>query len=488
MSTGAAADDRNMVRLDTLPSEILHCIISKIKYQSRHALALPTTGFQRRQIKRLREKSMITLSRLCLVSKCLQQYAESHLYEAWQSRSCQQVDEEWDDLDQRSLHRFLLTIILRPRLAKHVKYIEAIHWRIRETPGDDNLFMGPEWQLFIDTAVEVGLAGHESWSCTLKAGSADPLIALLLTQVPNLQELSLVVPRGSRWPRRVLALYTAQSPDWINYSFDHLRKVSYCGALKLLDFDQVVPCFFLPSVETILLDRCEDKWTWDNLDHNRKRIYYPFPKHGSKITTLKLERSLFKPNIVKGIVRSCPALRSFAFSLHHQQRLDLEKSLAIADPPKILEAISSAQNNLVELKLGISCFFYYHWLLKTQQRPLIRPVGSLRAFSKLSTLDISFVMLLGSQQDSAPTLVSVLPPALKVLKLRTDDLAHWYWDPANLFPHLMALAMDAPTHLPLLENIGLDHFSMPNIGNWSRLQKSDLRKAFGKARIKTVFL
>ena len=490
MSSSVVADSRNMVRLDTLPSEILHCIISRLKYQNRHALAVSSTPSEKYEIKRLREESTTTLSRLCLVSKCLQQFAEFHLYEAWVGGSRELHDEKWDDSQQRALQRFLLTIILRPDLAKHVRYIEVIRWRIRETPDDDNLFMGPEWQLFKETALEVGLGGHESWSSTLKAGSADPLIALLLTQVPNLQELSLGVPLGSRWPRRVLALFTSQVSNLRHYSFAHLRKLSYQGGSSLADFNQVVPCFFLPSVEAILLDRCKDKWTWDNLDNKRKRIYYPFPKHGSKVTTLKLEHSLFKPSILKGIVRSCPALRSFAFSLHQDQRLDLEESLAILDPPSVLEAIRSTQKTLVDLKLGISSFYYYHWLLRTQRRPFIQPIGSLRAFSKLSVLDISIVMLLGNSEESAPQLISILPPALNSLKLRTDDLTFWHWDPANLLPYLMDLAVDSAAQLPQLETITLDQImDIPNTERftWSKLQQSDLTLAFGKAGIKVVF-
>ena len=288
-----------MVALDTLPPEILHCIISRVKYQNRHALVVPSTPpSEIGEIERLRQESTTTLSRLCLVSKRLQRFAESHLYEAWEGgRKCLLGTCVWDDLQQLSLQRFLMTIILRPDLAEHVKYIEAICWRIREPPAEDNLFVGPEWQLFKETAEGVGLSGHDSWGATLKAGSADPLIALLLTQVPNLQELSLGMPYGSRWPRRVLALFTSHSSNRHRYNFTKLRKVSYQGDNDLFDFDQAVPSFFLPSMEGILLDFCKDKWTWDNLDHNRKRIYYPMPKHGLKVTTLNLERSLFKPSI-----------------------------------------------------------------------------------------------------------------------------------------------------------------------------------------------
>ena len=482
-----------MVRLDTLPPEILHCIISRVKYQCRHVLVVPSTPRSEiDEIERLREQSTTALSRLCLVSKRLQRFAESHLYEAWEGgRSCLRGASGWDDSQQQSLQRFLLTIILRPDLAEHVKYIEAICWRIREPPDDDNLFVGPEWELFKETAEGVGLTGYDSWSSTLKAGSADPLIALLLTQVPNLQELSLGTPFGSQWPRRVLGLFTSQPSNRHHYNFANLRKVSYQGDKDLFDFNQVVPCFFLPSIEAIILDRCKDKWTWDNLDHNRKRIYYPMPKHGSKVTTLNFERSLFKPSIIRGIVRSCPALRSFTFSLHQAQRLDLEESLAVLDPPMLLDAINSARKSLVHLKLGISSFEFYHWLLGTQRQPTIPPIGSFRTFTNLSTLEISLIILLGNLEARTPVLADILPRALQSLKLRNDHLTYWHWNPQNLYPLLMALAVDSAARLPQLKVVDLCRIKTEPIQQmildvgWE-IQQDDLASAFDKAGIKLI--
>lgn len=129
-----------MVQLDALPGEILHNVLSNLKHRKRHVLSSTWIDVtELRKINHQREESATTLSKLCLVSKTMQKFAEEYLYETWETRirpngksTLELIRNaryyQWDDAQQRSLQRFLLTIVLHSHLAKHVKYIEAAYW------------------------------------------------------------------------------------------------------------------------------------------------------------------------------------------------------------------------------------------------------------------------------------------------------------------------------------------------------------------------
>lgn len=274
--------------------------------------------------------------------------------------------------------------------------------------------------------------------------------------MPNIQELSLAFPpvlEGTSWARKALALAASETGNLHSSHFTKLRKISYLGHYSLISFNEVVPCFFLPSVETLLVDCCADKYTYLNLDHNRKRIYYPHPKNGSSISTLVLEQSVFKPNILRGIIRQCRALKSFTFSYLNDKSIDFTGDVRFLDPPAFKEALFSAKSSLYELRLGLSAFYFpkSYGLL----RPMIHSIGSLKDFLTLSTLDISIIMLLGNREDLAPRIADILPPNLKWLKLRSDRASVWYWSPKTLVERLKAFAVSESRTFQQLQFVDL---------------------------------
>ena len=158
----------------------------------------------------------------------------------------------------------------------------------------------------------------------------------------------------------LLAMAISEPPDMNRHTFANLRKVTCRGYEGLVSFNEVLPFFFIPSVETLLVDRCRDKHAYLDLDRNRKRSYYPRPKLGASVSSLSLEQSVFQPKVLKGIIQSCPALRSFTISLYDDNCDEgMEEHLQLLDPPLICEALHSARNSLVNLKLAISGFEYY---------------------------------------------------------------------------------------------------------------------------------
>lgn len=144
--------------------------------------------------------------------------------------------------------------------------------------------------------------------------------------------------------------------------------------------------------------------------------------------------------------------------------------------------------------MGISGFLLYHSYLGPGGMPIISipSIGSLHIFRNLARLDISIVILLGNQVDSAPIITTILPRSLKLLSLRTDNVAWWHWSPAKLQPHFEALARDRNL-LPQLATLDLAQLYVgPNLTTMdiitfrARARKT-LTPVFAKTGIEVVF-
>ena len=485
-----------MAQFDDLPPEIVDCIVSSISHQKRNTLSADTVTYEELvQITSSTKENSSTLLNLCLTSKKIRTLTEPHLYQSWGTQRFQASGVEWNDTQQRSLQRFLLTIILRPELANHVKYIIAFRWRTRKPLGDDNLLMGPDQELFNEVAKEVDMPDHGRWSSSLKAGSADPLIALLLTLTPNLRGIFFVVPEGSWWPRAVLALAVSGplAPD--AHDFANLRQIIFTGGTPVFNFNDILPFFFLPSMQSVITIGCRDPHGPLGLEENRKRIYYPLPKGTSEITNLSLEHSEFKPRIMEGIVRACRALETLSVSYalrgfpDPNEYPDIYSALAIFEPRKLGEAVSSAKHSLRNLKLHVASFANHNYLTISQGDPVIQPIGCLRSFERLSTLDIGLVILLGNDESSASLLADVLPASLESLRLRDDSLSYIYWTIGGLITHLGALAVDGPVRLPRLKSVDVSEFDEMLFGYWKGdwdVEENELESAFRKASIELI--
>lgn len=188
-----------MAKFDDLPPEILDCVIAAINGDRIRALSRHQNTKYIFNINFLRQESKNTLLNLCLTSTRLRALAEPHLYRLWDSNLFGDTA-FWNDCHQDSLQRFLRAIILRPDLSRHVHHIGASNWRIWSRGERDSLLSVDDQQVLHNVAERKGLPGLDStqargspglggWRSSLEAGSADPLIALLLALTPNLRSI-----------------------------------------------------------------------------------------------------------------------------------------------------------------------------------------------------------------------------------------------------------------------------------------------------------
>jgi len=457
-----------MAQFDDFPAEIVCGVISQISYHtSTHSGKASREGMA--QIMAANKKRCSTLVDLCLTSKKMRTLTEPYLYQYFGTN--QVTDKEWSDAQQQSLQGFLLTIILRPELANHIKCIEACNWRIRRPPGHANLLVGPNEELFNQVAEEFDMLKYGDWSAHLKAGSTDPLIALLLMLAPNLQSISFIVPEGSSWPRDIIGRTISGPLPANSHNFAHLQHITYAGSTDkpFFNFHEVLPFFRLPSMQRVFTIGCRDPHGPGGLEKGRKRIYYPLMRAGeSSITDIRLQSSEFKPRIIEGMVRSCRALESFSVSYdlsyeytlhgdsHSHDHTKRSHALAVLDPPELGKALSSAKQSLRILKVYVEDFICYQGFRGLHGAPQIKSIGSLQGFERLSMLEIGVVMLLGNAARAAPMLVDILPSSLEMLHLRDDNnIVYCDWDMEGILIHLVALAVDGLARFPRLRSVDL---------------------------------
>jgi len=483
-----------MAQFDDFPAEIVCSILSQISHHtSTHSGSVSREIMA--QIMAADRRRCSTLVDLCLTSKKMRMLTEPHLYRYWGNN--QGDSREWSDAQQQSFQRFLLTIILRPKLANHIKHIEACNWRIRRPPGQANLLVGPDEDLFNQVAEDFDMLKYGDWSAHLKAGSTDPLIALLLMLAPNVQSISFVVPEGSWWPRDIIGRTISGPLPTNSHNFANLRHITYSGSedKPFFNFHEVLPFFRLPSMQHVFTIGCRDPHGPEGLEKGRKRIYYPLMKVGeSSITDIELQYSEFKPRIIEGMVRSCRALESFSVSYdlsyeynlhgasHSHDHTKTSHALAVLDPPELGKALSSAKNSLQVLKVYVEEFICHQAFRGLQGAPHIKPIGSLREFERLSTIEISIVILLGNEARSAPMLVDILPLSLETLHLRDDNFTvPCDWDIGGIVTHLAALAVDGSARLPKLQSVDLSKIGL------CRCQKCEADQGDAKVRLEMAF-
>lgn len=487
-----------MANFNDLPAEITDSIISQISGNG-NTLSVEVWDECAAQMMAADEQRPSTLANLCLTSRKMQKFTEPYLYRCWGIN--RPVDEGWSDARQRSLRQFLLTVISRPELANHIKIVAACNWRIEEPSGYANLIEGSDEHPFIKAAEEYDMLKYGDWACCFKAGSADPLIALLLLLAPNLQIVTFVIPEGSRWPRDILGR-TISGPLLPNFhNFANLREVFCAGPRDkpFFNFDEVLPFFRLPSMQRVFTWGCRDPHGPKGLNRDRKRIYYPLMKPGqSNITEIRLEFSEFLPRIVEGMVRSCRALEAFTVSYdlsyecavhgvsHSHDDTTWSHALAVLDPPELGKALSAAKHSLRQLKAHVEDFICYRRFKALLGRPQIKPIGSLQGFERLTELEIGIVILLGNEVASAPRMADILPASLEILRIRDDSNIDSMPD---FVTHLAAFAADARAHC-----LGLRSVDVSKIGAcgcrpcWSKqeVEKVRLETAFEGTGIELI--
>lgn len=445
-----------MAKLDDLPDELVDAIVHHCKCQHR---PIPIAWVridleERRRTHRERYESAVTLRNLRLTSRRLNQLAEAAFYEAWGTGGSKndQPYTEGDLIDR--IQRFLLTIWARPHLALHVKYVEAMYydyWDYHRQNTEPHTY---KFNWFTEASKpffkRLGELHSPKWTAiisALKARSVDAYIALLLSHLPNLEELSYDVPPSSEYCDELVHLAGVSGDDpaalqrvkmiTIRSTYPTPAESNYPNNSQF-DFSHMRDCYLhLPSLQHAWVDRCDGSFSEKWLPQPRQLVghrSYEF----TRLKTLELRHTGILPEALKPLLNECKGLQSFSLSLgatYSGDRL-----------PGLSDALLPLKSTLRHLQVTQG--------LQNDRRlvSVSKTLGSLRDFENLVSLDVCIDFLLGSEDEALVSLPDVLPPAVKGLVLRSRTI---YWQRENLIPQLWAPIGSTKDQLQSLRTIDM---------------------------------
>ena len=418
-----------MTSIHQLPTEVLDNIL--LHFDNGRPSFPPIKG----------RKEKEDLTNLCLASKQLLPRIQAYLYSSF-----------WitDPSRTWTIRAFLRTILCRLSLAVHVKKVVLCAWRAWDRASDatdesmyDTKRKSLTWydqKLFQRAATSLALPERDYWHRLIGENNDEVYVALLLLVLPHLRELIIHAP--SKSPILSMALHRATIlPPVSEMGLQRLEKIYYgvrggnriCG-----DLAEVAPFFRIPSIRSIEISG------WLSSIPSSS----PIVSGQSDLIHLSIRYGGVEPSVIGEILKSTPHLESFHYCHGYLNELPPLRF----NPRAFGDALRTTKHSLKILKLStdarnvVGTSTYNHNL------------GTLRDFSKLEELYVSFEVLLGPSRPI--NLVNVLPPSIVHIKVEDFDGAWSSLYCEELVYCLVELFEQTQDRTPRLYKVAADY--MPN--------------------------
>ena len=329
------------------------------------------------------------------------------------------------------------------------------------------------------------------WTNALSLGNINVFVALILSQLSNLQTLHLDEDFFANSQFLGLLFQYALSPNRSSVrpvsSFSCLHNVSLftpkpvagmkrSSTRASIDTDQMMSLLYLPTIKSI-----------EAVVLPRKRVSLPKtnPPCASKLESLKLPPCELDLDGLTMFLSLTPNLETFCYDRYcdlDPRELDKGPS-RVYDLIKLGRALISIRGTLKYLSLPIS---YYATTAMDPDYPdetccVISSPFSFQQFQKLEYLEIPFVVLFGYHQTSMASYSpqTLLPSSLRHLFLR-DDLANcidYEWRPPACLARLRELILNCvgpDKILPVLKSLTL-RVRKGFHEDWDESQQDELR-------------
>ncbi|KAF2007664.1 hypothetical protein P154DRAFT_516487 [Amniculicola lignicola CBS 123094] len=401
----------------------------------------------------------LTLSRLSRTNVGLHRVITPRLYNS--------IDWFWED-DEPSppLHLLLRTLINNPSMRALVKYLRLrgggivprSEWKdawFRKTkleyhPVQDTRSIWTEGrfasfsfgdyqkvQALISTLV---LPLRPVWMSEFERGSVDAMLALLLHHTPALRQFDLGFGylQQSYFVPAMLRHHILSSKS--SSHFLSLTNVILAADVPKSavgfwsDLDLLRPLFFLPAVESITTVV-------------REPVIFTWPGKAPQLfnlSTLVLNKCSAPERTLEKILSCTPALKHLTYSHCRTVARDAPDYEYPVDPSefestniiqcgRLDAALSHVQDTLETLVFTIS---YEDWpgVHVNSTRSLSTcgvtgRMGSIKTMSKLTSLEIPWVLLFGWEPEDPPCWTEFLPPTIQCLRIRDDmrQLSNYAW-------------------------------------------------------------
>lgn len=342
----------------------------------------------------------------------------------------------------------LITILQNPRIALYVTDLHLTYWHdcwkpLHRIPDPADLskyhmsypaHMLDHLEHAVRTADTIPPDQSGEWITRIRGGDEDPIIALLLLHMPNLQTL-------------VHDLYCQPSQEKVRKTIQHIvhtKNQSYLSQLRQVtvdyesrhDGDVADDCnllqayMLIPSVQSLHVRSLCITDASEELDP-----YYL--GYTSNISELAFTGGFIGTNPLSQLITQTSCLQSFTWKTHrycesyHQGPFDsisLSKAL-----------MSNASHTLESLTLRASGY-------KTTS------LGSLHGFERLRTIDTDVALLFNADGSDILTWPKRLPPSLEKLSLALEE-DHILQTPENFCEAFRCLLCARKDKTPHLKNI-----------------------------------
>jgi hypothetical protein len=348
-----------------------------------------------------------------------------------------------------SFRPFLRTILRDPQLSTYVRIGKLRVWR---TAADVYSFLNEpdpprreDLQLFVDAGRYVSLNSEPDWYESIIRGVEDAEVMLLVSQLPNLQELHLAMPPSTRLRWHFVLNEAQKARNGVSAMYHSLRKLCVENGAGEGGFQvgTLAPFLALPSLRTFEAYQCQEGlWTAANFNNFAEQNQGTFG-----VTSINLEWSTLSIEAITAIITSCKALKIFKFSHHWKTASRLTHDQFTTS--QLIEALSIHQDTLEHLKLDLHSGWDPQLWLPLLDEERFR-FGDLRQFHKLITLDAEQTALMTENPEaqlSSGHFGEILPASLETLIIRScSDL---------VYPFISELAQAYNQILPRIKTLRL---------------------------------
>lgn len=376
------------------------------------------------------------LREFCAVNKASQIVAEWMLYSA--------VEITWTDLQDTRFVALVRSIVHRRERALEIRSLKlqganfCMHARIDPSRWPYKIQMPEEDADALVTFVgTLAVPFQDAWQQGLRQGSVDALLALLLSQTPNLTVL-FVGPNFdgmSHLLGQFLRYSLFQSTDQRLSRLQHLEEVSFgldwdrsrVGHITVYEREAVdrntlelLPFFYLPCLRRFAA--C--------LDDSPLAFEWPATTAPNSTTIKSLELDFIREHQLENILSATTRLESLRWRCH-PAACGGDDSDPMVDLDQVVAAVSNVRDTLADLSITLDVSVCGGLL----EAPKVRTQGSLGgliAMDKIKTFCVSFVLLMGGmspEDNPSARMQDSIPRNVEHITITDDQFLNenWTW-------------------------------------------------------------
>lgn len=424
---------------------------------------------------------------------------------------CSTITWEWNTIPRARILHLLRAILQCPELASNIQRVSVVSslkrsenetWKGDPRDGQDG---NPQDLKGFSDVVEQSQSiiskaqfpEAPKWNEALQNGNSYAYVAVLLSQLHNLQSLRLDYSFvwKSGFPGLMLKHALFSAPKGVLSSFGSLTAIDYGSNVPLSEeydplfniFEKVdgyPPCdpcqfmawFHLPCVQSISI------WLRDFKDvitsENQGNL--------SNLHTLVIARATIKEQDVPSLLSRLTSLKT----LHLGMAYRWFDERALESCSYILEGFKSVSDTLEKFSMGIEYYPYssghYDFGTGNDYRARIEFMGFLNQFAHLRSAEVPITLLVGLDPEESEDISYWLPYNLEELCLQFDNKEiNGFWDyETQLHECVRYLLHDLRYHSPYLKRVTIRHPMMsPADQEYFAKERAELREVCSEAGI-----